>query len=151
MIFLYLAGKMIQNPFFTVVDEDVVDGTLAANHKAVVIGGVDYLAPDVITGLEAFIAHGGQVLLSADCTVKIKGAINLQHTALHPEQDKIYQLLADKKYGDITNMMKIGDLFKMTEPLAMEIKGYVEKAGIAPVFSEQQPRNCIFPTGTGRY
>ena len=133
MIWLYVAGKMIQNPFFTVLDEDVIDGTLAAHHKAVVLGGIDYLDPEVVAGLEAFIANGGLVLTSADCSVKIKGATALKATALHPDQAKIYELLAERKYGDITNMMKICDLFKMAEPLAAEIAAKLDEAGIAPV------------------
>ncbi|HUT01508.1 MAG TPA: hypothetical protein VM031_03575, partial [Phycisphaerae bacterium] len=39
--FTYLAGKMIQQQFLAVVDEDVVDGTLAANHKAVILASID--------------------------------------------------------------------------------------------------------------
>ena len=30
----YLAGKLIQHQFLPVVEEDVIDGTLAADHKA---------------------------------------------------------------------------------------------------------------------
>ena len=35
----YLAGKLIQQPLATVLDEDVLDGTLEAEHKAVVLTG----------------------------------------------------------------------------------------------------------------
>ena len=34
LVFTYLAGKLLQQPFMPVLDEDVRDGTLAASHKA---------------------------------------------------------------------------------------------------------------------
>ncbi len=77
-IFLaYLAGKLIHNPLFPVVEEDVLDGTLAAHHRAVVLPGINYLEPKVIQALQDYIADGGVVLLSDDCQVKIKGAIKI--------------------------------------------------------------------------
>ena len=75
--FVYLACKTLQQPFHAVVDEDVLDGTLAAHHKAVVLADVDWLDPKVAAGLEAFIADGGRVLLAGNCQVTLKGAIDL--------------------------------------------------------------------------
>ena len=46
------------------LDEEVRDGTLAAQHKAVILTSLDYLDPDVIAGLEEFARQGGLVLLT---------------------------------------------------------------------------------------
>src|SRR5207247_1583948 len=52
----YLAGKLIQHQFLPIVEEDILDGTLAADHKAIVLTSLDYLAPEVIRELERFAA-----------------------------------------------------------------------------------------------
>jgi hypothetical protein len=75
--FTYLAGKLIQRQFLPIVDEDVVDGTLATHHKAVILTAIRHLDPAVTAALEDFAARGGLVLLTGDCTVTIKGSVNL--------------------------------------------------------------------------
>ena len=70
---VYLAGKLLQQQFLAVVEEDVLDGTLANDHKAVLLTSLDYLAPRVVAALEDFAKGGGLVLLTGDCTVTIKG------------------------------------------------------------------------------
>src|SRR5262249_7609786 len=57
----YLAGRLIQQPFMTVLDEDVIDGTLANDHKAIVLTSIDYLDPQVVSALEDFAARGALV------------------------------------------------------------------------------------------
>ncbi|MEE8451366.1 MAG: hypothetical protein V3R99_05600, partial [Thermoguttaceae bacterium] len=42
----YLAGKLLKQQFLAVVEEDIVDGTLAAGHKAIVLTSIDYLPPE---------------------------------------------------------------------------------------------------------
>ncbi len=70
----YIATKLMQVNSQFVLDEDVVDGTLQSNYKAVIINAVNFLDPAVVTNLEKFIANGGKVYMSNDCTVKIAGA-----------------------------------------------------------------------------
>src|SRR5262249_31533378 len=65
----YLAGKLIQQPFMAVLDEDILDGTLANDHKAIILTSLDYLDPEVVTALEQFASRGGLVLMSGDSTV----------------------------------------------------------------------------------
>ena len=48
---IYLAGKLIQQQFLAVVEEDVLDGTLAADHKAIILTSLDYLDPLLLCGL----------------------------------------------------------------------------------------------------
>src|SRR5581483_10135730 len=59
LAFTYLAGKLIPQPFLPVLEEDVLDGTLAADHKAVVLTSLDYLDPRVVAALEDFASGGG--------------------------------------------------------------------------------------------
>src|SRR5437667_305340 len=73
----YLAGKLLGQQFLAVVEEDVLDGTLANDHKAIVLTSLDYLDPKVIAALEDFAKRGGLVLMTGDCTVKIAGAVKL--------------------------------------------------------------------------
>jgi hypothetical protein len=94
LAFAYLAGKLLQQPFLTVLDEDVVDGTLAAHHKAIVLPSVTHLDPAVVKGLEAFAAGGGLVLMTGDSTVAIRGAINLGVQGGLPQQNEITALQA---------------------------------------------------------
>ncbi len=77
MLAAYLAGKMVHTPLWPIVEEDVLDGSLAANHKAVLVAGINYLDPKVVTALEAYAAGGGTVLLSDDSRIKIAGATQL--------------------------------------------------------------------------
>ena len=55
----YLAGKMLQQQFLPVLDEDILDGTVANEHKAIILTSLDYLDPKVIAALEDYAAHGG--------------------------------------------------------------------------------------------
>ena len=95
-LMMHMATKMIQYPSNAVVEEDILDGSLAAEHKAVLLCGIDYLDPAVIDGLTAFIKGGGEVLVTLECQVNIPGATKLavNSTALVDA--------ADAKAADIT-------------------------------------------------
>ena len=69
----YLAGKIIHIPIQPIVEEDVLDGTLAAHHRAVILPGIDHLEANVVTAFEQFIIDGGAVLLSDESKVQIDG------------------------------------------------------------------------------
>ena len=111
--FTYLAGKQLQYQFMPVLDEDVIDGTLAAYHKAIILTSIDYLDPKVVKGLEDFIESGGLVLMTSDCELELEGAIDLGVTpalpgperrealaeALKPHQEKAGEL--NGKRGEI--------------------------------------------------
>jgi hypothetical protein len=66
-----------------VVDEDILDGTVANEHKTIILTSVDYLDPQVIAALEDYAAHGGLVLPTGDSTVTIKGAKKLAFKPPH--------------------------------------------------------------------
>jgi hypothetical protein len=146
--FVYLAGKMLQQQFLAVVEEDVVDGTLAANHKAVILASIDVLDPKVITALEDFAAGGGLVLTS-DCKVKIKGAIDLGATPDFPEAETVNKLLGDGKYPEAVKYMTVGKWLEGAAPLAKALKPHLDRAGIKPVFTCDQPGIVATRQGAG--
>jgi hypothetical protein len=137
--FVYLAGKLIQQPFMAVLDEDVLDGTLAANHKAVILTSIDYLDPDVIAGLEDFTKHGGLVLKTGDSTVQVKGAVNLGVTPHFAEQQRVDALYQAKKYQEAAPLTNLRCYLAGARPIADAIRPLLLKAGIRPVFDCDQP------------
>jgi len=139
MVFTYMAGVALQRHFMPVVDEDVVDGTLAARHKAVVITSVDYLDPRVVAGLEAFAAAGGLVMQTADCTLKIKGAVNLGVTPDWPDAAIVSRLRAVSNWSEAAKYCTVGHLMAGAAPLARAIKVQLDKAGIPPIFESDLP------------
>jgi hypothetical protein len=139
LMFAYLAGKLLQQPFMAVLDEDVRDGTLAASHKAVVLTSIDYLEPEVIAGLESFVKQGGLVLATGDCKVKIKGAVNLGVTPAFADQAKIDALVAAKNYQEAGKLTTLRQSLAAARKVADAIRPHLEKAGIRPVFATDQP------------
>lgn len=134
--FTYLAGKMLQQQFLPVVDEDVVDGTLAAHHKAVILSSVRHLDPAVMAALEDFAAGGGLVLLAGDCAVTIKGAITLGVNPKLPDADSeaFKNAMKSGKEEIKGPFMAVAKYFQGAEPLAKAIQTQLNKAGIKPVF-----------------
>jgi len=130
----YLAGKLNQQSFLAVVDEDIVDGTLAADHKAVVLTSIDYLDPQVVEALEVFIRGGGKVLLTGDSSVAIKGAVKLDVLPRMPDQEAIDKLMEAKKYNELGPYTTTGKYLQGAAPLAKAIKAELDRAGIGSVF-----------------
>jgi hypothetical protein len=128
----YLAGKMLQQQFLAVVDEDVLDGTVANEHKAIILTSLDYLDPKVIAALEDYAAHGGLVLLTGDCTVTIKGAKKLSVAPRMPDQAKIDELMKAKKYNELGPYTTTGKYLEGAAPLAKALKPELERIGVKP-------------------
>ena len=139
MGYVYLAGKITQRQFFPVVEEDIVDGTLAAHHKAVIIPDVDYLPPKVLTALEAFAADGGMVLLAGKCEVKIKGAVDLGIKPRLADQEIVDKLIKARKYNEMVPYVTLGKQLNCIRPLAEALDTRLKKAGIGPIFSCDNP------------
>ncbi len=139
MQYTYLAGKMIQQQFLAVLDEDILDGTLANNHKAVVLSGIEHLDAPIVERLEEFAAGGGLVLLAGKCTVPIKGAIDLGVDPKLPDQAKFDELIAAKKYEETVPYRTMGKYYQGAGPLAAALKTQLDKAGIQPVLESSLP------------
>jgi hypothetical protein len=136
---VYLAGKMVQQQFMAVVEEDILDGTLANEHKAVILTSLDYLDPKVIAALEEYAAGGGSVLMTGDCTVMVKGAKKLPVKPAMPDQAKIDELMKAKKYGDLGPYTTTGKWFEGAAPLAKAIKAELDKIGVKPPLESDVP------------
>ncbi|MBI4023554.1 MAG: hypothetical protein HY360_01145 [Verrucomicrobia bacterium] len=141
LMFAYLAGKLLQQQFLAVTDEDVVDGTLAAHHKVVILPAIDYLDPAVVKALEDFIMAGGLALKTADSKINIKGAIDLGVTPALPDAQTIEKLTAEIKkdgkneWGRLEPYQTVAKYFQASEPLAKAIKAQLDKAGVKPIFA----------------
>lgn len=135
---VYLAGKMLQQQFMPVVDEDLIDGTIS-QHKAVILTSVDHLDPRAVAALEAFGESGGLVLLTADCKVKIRGAIDLGVVPDLPDAKIVRQLWKEGKYGDAAKYCTVGKQYEGAAPLAKAIKAQLDRRAIHPVFYCDQP------------
>jgi hypothetical protein len=137
--FTYLAGKMLHQQFLAVLEEDVLDGTLAANHKAVILTSLDYLDPRVVAALEDFAAKGGLVLLTGDCGVQVKSAVKLGAVGDFPDAEIVRKLNAEKKYQEAAQYQTVGKLTQGAAPLAKALEAELNKAGIRPIIACDQP------------
>jgi hypothetical protein len=139
--FTYLASKLIQQPFMVVLDEDIRDGTLAANHKVLIVTSVDHLDQPVVEGIEAFIKQGGLVLMTADCQLKLQGAVILGAKPGFPDSDKIAALAKEGKAGEkaATQLTTMRHALRGAKQLADAIVPHLEKIGIKPVFQCDEP------------
>jgi len=129
---VYTAGKMIHTSLFPIVEEDVLDGTLAAHHKAVVIAGVNYLDPKVITALQGYIAAGGTVIVSDESQVVIPGATKLGVPCTTKQYDLLGDLWHQGKQAESMTARNAGDFMKEAEPVANALKAQFAKLGIQP-------------------
>lgn len=148
LTYTYLAGKLMQLPFDPVLDEDVRDGSVAADRKALIVTSVDYLDPKVVRNLEEFITGGGLVLLTSDCAVEIKGAKKLAVTSGHPDQALIEKLNAELKTAKdkapierkLSATQRTGRYLAGAMPLAKAIKAELATIKVTPIV------DCDIPT-----
>ena len=134
---LYFASKMAHIPLFPVVEEDIMDGTVAANHKALIITGVESLDPKVLSSVEEYIAGGGIVFLTDDCTVKIKGAKMLGAEApLTVNQIAAKAFANPGETGRVKGLLarRPGAYFKEAEKLSQALAARCKEIGIQPIY-----------------
>jgi hypothetical protein len=137
---VYLASRMIQTQIYPIVEEDVVDGTLAADYKALVVPTVHYLEPSVINALEAFIQSGGLVLVSDDSKVEIKGATRLgapTQAGLFAKINELWPLSQNDKAkaAELKQLNNVGSYYKAAAPIAQAIEARLKQRGIRPAFT----------------
>jgi hypothetical protein len=135
----YLAGKMIHIPFMPIVEEDILDGTLAANHRAVILPGINYLEPNVIAALEQFITGGGTVLVSDDSQVQIKGATKIGAAASSAQDDLVARLWRENKIEESKKVRGASAYLKDAEPFAKAVREQLAKIGITAPMECDQP------------
>jgi hypothetical protein len=123
----------------------VLDGTLAADHHVVILTGIDYLDPNVLKALEEFAASGRRVLLTADCTVSIKGATALDVLPRMPDQEKIDELAKAGKYNELGPYTTVAKYIDGAMPLAKAIKKEVHDLAWGVATDPEAPR-MYYPT-----
>jgi outer membrane protein assembly factor BamB len=136
---VWLAGLRLQTPILPIVEEDVVDGTLAAHHKAVVLAGIHALEPRVVAALEAFAAGGGAVILTDDCRVRVKGAATLGAAADRALFEQLSRAWREKKLDEHARLNRAGNYLKAAEPIARALGPKLAALGIAPVLGCDNP------------
>jgi hypothetical protein len=144
----YTATRLTQYPISAVLDEDIVDGTVAARHKAVLVTGVEYLDPAVITGLEAFVKQGGLVLVTADCKVDVPGATKLDvmpealWQAAQAEVKKIPAEDKERLAAANTKANAFRSVMECAAPMAKALKAALAAKGIRPTFESSLDTVC---------
>ncbi len=140
LLYLYIASKILHIPLFPVVEEDVLDGTLADRHKVVLLAGIDYLDPKVVAKLRTFRARGGTVLLSDDSKVAVPGAVPFHFPAdglkLIADMDR---WAAGAQWGKWSGAVYANSYFKAAQGVARELRPRLEALGVRPFFDCDQP------------
>ena len=140
---VYLATRLLQYPIQAVLEEDVLDGTLAANHNAVILTGLAHLDPPVVAALEAFIGGGGTVLETTDCTVPVKGAVRvpIDPDARRRAEAEVQQRIGDpaKKAAELVRITSFNHVLEYARPVATALKPTLTGAGIRPTFVSDVP------------
>jgi hypothetical protein len=132
LLSVYFAGKMARIPLTPVVEEDVLDGSVAADYKAIVLTNVNYLEPKVVAVLENYAAKGGLVLMTDDCQTRIKGAKHVGAAALDLTGE-IERVWAAGQQQKSMQMRAAGLFFRATRPLAAALQAKLIEAGIRPI------------------
>ena len=140
---VYLATRLLQYPIQTVLEEDVLDGSLAANHKAVILTGLAHVDEPVVSALEAFIRDGGTVIETSDCAVSIKGAIRLAIDAdARPRADRAaQQRIANpaKRSAELARIASFRYVLENASRVAAVLKPVLIRAGLKPAFVSDVP------------
>lgn len=148
LVSAYLAGKMIHIPFDPIVEEDILDGTVDALHKAIVLSGINYLDPKVVKALEGYAARGGAVLLTDDCQVQIAGSMKIGAKADIDQYKLINKLWTDDQKESVRQ--RAAEYFlKANEPLAKALQLKLLAIGITPPVDCDNSRVVVTHQGYG--
>ncbi len=136
--FVYTALKLIQYPMNIVLDEDILDGTLAANHKAILLSGIDYLDPSVVSSLELYAKTGGVILMTADCKINVAGAVKLDviPNAVSVKMQEELKKITDKDLlkKETARVNSFSAQLEIAAPIAKALKDALIANGIFPTF-----------------
>ena len=157
---LYVAGKETQTRLFPVVEEDILDGTLAAHHKMLLLTGIDTLDPRVVKTLEAFIANSGVVVMTDDCHVAINGAVKLGVAAdISIRNAKLRQLWqsktgkskeeSDKIDAQIAALQTVGVVYKEAIADGQSAEGRLREIRHPPRPGDGESGDLCFAPGAG--
>ena len=149
VMFTYLAGKLLQHQFLPLLDEEVLDGTLLTHHKAIILTSLDHLDGPVTDALENFVQQGGLVLMTADCTVAVEGAVKLAVTPAWPDAEQITELKKTGKDAEISQLTKLRQALAGATQLADAIRPHLEEVGIRPPLTSTEPGIVVTRQASG--
>lgn len=136
---VYMVTRLMQTPISAILDEDILDGTLAGKHKAVIVTGVDYLDAGVIAALADFAGNGGVVVVTDDVKVQIPGAVkagfavpDFHAVVVKPALDKIQD--AKEKQAAQVKLDNFAARVKFAQPMARQLKDVLAKNGVSAPF-----------------
>jgi hypothetical protein len=136
---VYLAGLRMQTPILPIVEEDVLDGTLAANHRAVILTGIQSLDPKVVSALETYAEKGGAVIVGDECPLQIKGAVRLDIPVDRSFFEEMAKAWKENRKDDHSRLNRAGNYLKAAEPVANALRPRLEAAGVYPVMLCDNP------------
>jgi len=136
---MYMASRLTQYPLSIIVEEDIVDGSLADSHQAVIITGVDYLDPAVVAALADFTQNGGVVLVTDDVDLAIPGATKLGMVPKTYEEAVLTAALAGKTGAEAQAIRAQLDSFtkriEHAKPLAKKLGEVLASKKVLPPFA----------------
>jgi len=133
LLLLYVALKMAHIPATPIVEEDILDGTASKYFKVIILTGINYLEKNVVEALQSYIASGGNVLMTNDCKVNIKGAKKLDFSINTEIFEKITTLWKENKTQEAMLLASAGNIMKEAESISKNIKANLGKLGIGLV------------------
>jgi hypothetical protein len=136
---IYLAGLRMQTPICPIVEEDILDGTLAANHRAVILTGIQSLDPKVVSALETYAAKGGAVIVGDECPLQIQGATRLDIPVDRTFFEEMSKAWKENRKEDHAKLNRAGNYLKAAEPVAKALRPKLEAAGVYPVMACDNP------------
>ncbi|MEX0653883.1 MAG: hypothetical protein WD534_15790 [Phycisphaeraceae bacterium] len=140
MLHVYIAAKMAHFNLHPIVEEDVLDGSLAAHHKAVLLPSIDYLDPAVIATLEAYIRAGGTVITTDDCQVQIDGATPLGAAPDFTYWHRLAELEANGRGLERARLESVAGTRAAASNLVAPIREQLTRAGVRPVLESDNPQ-----------
>ncbi len=129
---LYVAAQMAHLPIMPVVEEDILDGTVAAHHKVLILPGIDDLDAKVSDALESWIAAGGIVLVSDDSRYHARGAQRLGAALSTDAAAHLAKLHKDNKKAEIARTENFNYYLKASEPVAKVLRDRLGALGVLP-------------------
>jgi len=136
---VYLAGLRMQTPICPIVEEDILDGTLAANHRAVILTGIQSLDPRVVAALEGYAAKGGTVIVGDECALQIQGAVRLDIPVDRSFFEEMAKAWKENRKEDHAKLNRAGNYLQAAEPVARALRPKLEAAGVTPVIACDNP------------
>ncbi len=103
----------------------------------------------MIQALEDYIAWGGKVLLSDDCTVKVAGALRIGCPLSESRTLRYRQLRNDERWEDVWDCGTMGGFMSDMLPFARALERQLRRLGFAPVFTSDTPTIVASHQGEG--